>query len=548
MPLPPRPDRRWATLGGLLLLAASLRVPGLSYGLPFPLLNPDEESIVPRAWSIARGAGLDPGWYDYPSLLFYLLAPFEAFFDEPSYGVARAVVAAVGIAGVGAAWWLGRVAYGETAALVAGAATAVATVHVTYSHMAVTDVLLTTAVTVALALLVSDRLEWAGVAIGLAASAKYPGALLVLPLLLAGGRRWRRLAVAAPLAVAAFALTSPFVLLNAGAARDDISRVQRLARAGWLGFENDQPTPLAFLDRLWESLGPFLLVAALGLGFALANLVFQEHKVSLGRVRGSERDFARRAEELVFQEHKLRPRRADLVLASFALTYFAQLLTVDAHFDRYVLPLVPVLGVLAGRIGPFAPVALALLAVPLAWSIGEVRELSRTDTRLVAHAWIEANVPRDALVAADPSTPPLAPRRTLALQLPGPGRPGDPNRDLEVLRARGVDYVLVTGAVADRVLAAAERYPRESELLRDLESRATRVLRVDAGEGLAGPWVALYRLDQPKNARAVSYQCGGTVFSAAVASAKGTDTIVSPCRAAIRPNAPAWTRSAASSP
>ena len=104
--------------------------------------------------------------------------------------------------------------------------------HVTYSHMAVTDVLLTAGITVALALLVVDRLEWAGVAIGLAVSAKYPGAFLAVPLLLAGWGRWRRLAAAAGLALAAFALTSPFVLLNAGAAWDDVSRVQRLARAG----------------------------------------------------------------------------------------------------------------------------------------------------------------------------------------------------------------------------------------------------------------------------------------------------------------------------
>ena len=235
----PRPDRRWLALGGLLLLAAALRIPGLRYGLPFPLLNPDEESIVPRAWAIGHGDGLDPGWYDYPSLLFYLLAPLEALVSEPSYGVARALAAAVGIVGVGAAWWLGRVAYGEAAALVAGSACAVATVHVAYSHMAVTDVLLTAGVTVTLALLVADRLEWAGVAAGLAVSAKYPGVFLAVPLLLAGWRRWRRLIVAAALAAAAFVVTSPFVVVHAGAAWDDISRVQRLARAGWLGFEHD---------------------------------------------------------------------------------------------------------------------------------------------------------------------------------------------------------------------------------------------------------------------------------------------------------------------
>jgi hypothetical protein len=41
--------------------------------------------------------------------------------------------------------------------------------------VAVTDVALTLGITVALALVLSGRLEWAGVAVGLAASAKYPG-------------------------------------------------------------------------------------------------------------------------------------------------------------------------------------------------------------------------------------------------------------------------------------------------------------------------------------------------------------------------------------
>ncbi len=473
------------------MLAAALRIPGLRYGLPFPLLNPDEESIVPRAWDVVHGGGLDPGWYDYPSLLFYLQAPFQVLFEEPSYGMARAVAAAIGIGGVAAAWWLGRAAYGEAAGLVAGAACAVATVHVLHSHMAVTDVLLTSAVTVALALLVTGRLEWAGAAAGLAASAKYPGVFLAAPLVLAGWRQWRRLGTAAALGVFAFALTSPFVVLHAGAAWDDISRVQRLARAGWLGFENDHAAPLAFLDRLWESLGPFLLLALAGLALALMNIVFLEHKLAR---RGVGKGIAGRGRDFVFLEHKPFSRRADLVLASFALVYFAQLVTLDAHFDRYVLPLVPVLGALAGRIRPLVPTALALLLVPLVWSAGEVRELTRTDTRVVAHAWIDAHVPRKALVAVEPSTPPVEPRPTIALELPGPGRPTDRDRDVRDLRERGVQYVLVTGAVADRVFAAPRHYPTEVRFYLQLESSAVRVLRVGPGGGLAGPWVELYRL------------------------------------------------------
>jgi hypothetical protein len=82
----------------------------------------------------------------------------------------------------------------------------------------------------------------------------------------------------------------------------------------------------------------------------------------------------------------------------------------------------------------------------------------------------------------------------LRLELPGPGRPSDPNRDLARLRARGVRYVAVTGAVADRVLAARDRYPREARFYEDLERDARRVYRVEAGGDLAGPWVAVYRL------------------------------------------------------
>ncbi len=248
----------WLGLAALLALAASLRIPGLRYGLPFPLLNADEESIVPRAWELVHGGGLDPGWYDYPSLLFLLLAPFQAFADAPSYGAGRGVAAGLGLIGVAAAWWLGRASYGSLAGLVAGAAVAVATVHVAYSHVAVTDVLLTALVTISLALAVQGRLEWAGAAAGLAASAKYPGVFLAAPLLAVGWGQWRRLAIGAGVAALAFVLTSPFVVWHAGAAWEDISRVQRLAAEGWLGFEHDHPTPLAFLDRLWESLGPAL--------------------------------------------------------------------------------------------------------------------------------------------------------------------------------------------------------------------------------------------------------------------------------------------------
>jgi len=463
-PIIDQPSRRpgpGLALAAILSLAAALRLVGTRYGLPLTVLNPDEVSIVPRAWRMGHGH-LDPGWYDYPSFLMAVLAPVQAFSGAPSLEAARLVAVAIGLGGVGATWWLGRRAYGTGAAIVGAAAVAVATTHVAYSRMAVTDVLLTLAITCVLALAIEGRLEWAGLAVGLAASAKYPGAIAAVPVVVAGWGRWRALGRAAALAAAGFAFTSPFVLIHAGSAWDDVTRVQRLARAGWLGFENDPITPVAYLDRLWEATGPLLLVAAVCVVAAL-----------------------------------VRRTRADLVLLSFAAVYWLTLMPQQAHFDRYVLPLVPVLAVIAGSFRIAVPVALVALVVPLAWSVSNTRELTRTDTRLRADAWVAVNVPRSDPIAADPSTLPLPGRRVVRLELPGPGRASDPRRDIATLRREGVRWVIVSGDVTDRVLAAPDSYPREALFYERLGHGPKPAFGVFPDEpGLAGPWVRVYRLSE----------------------------------------------------
>src|SRR4051794_12387360 len=177
-------DTRWGGTGTALVAilagAAVLRVVGLQYGLPFGnLLNPDEQSIVPRAWKLVHSGGGDPHWFDYPTLLMYVNAPFQAWQDEPSYLTARIVGVVIGLAAIAASWWLGRRAFGTAAGAVAAAVTAVCTIHVAYSRVAVTDVPLTLGVAVALALMIKGRLELAGLAVGLATGFKYPGVLLL---------------------------------------------------------------------------------------------------------------------------------------------------------------------------------------------------------------------------------------------------------------------------------------------------------------------------------------------------------------------------------
>ena len=147
----------WVAFAAILAGAAALRLVGIEYGHPFALFSPDEQSIVPRAWHMAHGGGLDPHWFDYPTLLMYVLAPFQAWQAHPSYVAARAVVVVFALGAVAASWWLGRRAYGPIAGLVAAVAVAVDTTHVAYSRMSVTDVPLTCGVAVSLAFLVGGN-------------------------------------------------------------------------------------------------------------------------------------------------------------------------------------------------------------------------------------------------------------------------------------------------------------------------------------------------------------------------------------------------------
>jgi hypothetical protein len=455
-------DTRWGGAGTALIAilagAAALRAVGIQYGLPFGnLLNPDEQSIVPRAWKLVHGGGGDPHWFDYPTLLMYVNAPFQAWHDQPSFLTARIVAIVLSLGAIAAAWWLGRRAYG--AGVVPAAIVAVCTIEVAYSRPAVTDVPLTLAVGVALALMVSGRIELAGIAVGLATGFKYPGVFLLVPLVLAAWKRWDRLAVGVLLAVVGFLASSPFVLVHRDQAWHEARHVQKLARDGWLGFEHDHAAPVAFVVRLWDGLGPVLIICVLGLVVA----------------------FVRRS-------------RTDLILGSFVVVYFLDLLTLRAHFGRYVLPLVPPLGALAGRFRALAPVTLLLLVVPLTWSIRDTKLLTRTDTRIVAHRWVVAHIPPRTHVAADPSTPRFRTLDVLHLQLPGPKRPFDPNRNVARLRSEGIKYVIVTGSVTDRVLAARSSYPREAGFYDALRSRTRLVYHLDPGDGRAGPWVSIYRL------------------------------------------------------
>ncbi len=547
----------------ILVLALALRLKGIGYGLPFSFVNADESTVVPKAAAAARGH-LDPQFFFYPSLYFYLagalyvlaapvwwllgrgsLLSLTSFIVDPGpyFLLARLLSVAMGTASVYLVYRLGRVAFGRPAGLLAALLLAVAPLHVAYSHMAVTDV---TAVALSLLALVllqqaagggprrgeegdaHDRpadaaglaaerraarwLVFGAFAAGLATSTKYNLGMLVLPATVAavfacraeaarrvaaGGRValvWLRtlvLRVYVPMLVA-FVAGSPFVVLDAPHFLRDFRRQSQIMGRGWLGFEHVgngfwyNVTP-----NLTGAIGVVLVVlGAAGLGWAL-----------------------------------WRRTRLDLMIAPYVIVYFVYIGTWKELADRYLLVIAPLLILLGVRfcveaalLRPRArryavPVAAVVLTVafvlPLSASLAFDRTLSGADTREVARTWIQQHVPAGSLIAEENYGPPLVREdqlphyraagldpvayRVVRLKLPVPGTP-ERTRDLARLRAQGVQYVVTSSRVRDRVLAAAADYPTLVEFYRQLDASAELVKEFGPGSGTRGPVLRLYRL------------------------------------------------------
>lgn len=375
-----------------LVLAAALRFWGLDYGIPHPTARPDEERLVGRAQTIFATGNWHPGSFFYPSLPFYIdAAALHGYYgagkllgryQEPRdflldiavgrpglhYLISRAASAAFGAATVLAAYALSLAAYRrKDAAILAALALAVAPVHVRDSHFATVDVIAAFFVTASLAFAcralesaTARDFALAGLFAGLAASSKYNMGLVVVPIAVAAFYRGReappRLALAGGAAFAAFALTSPYVLLRFSAFRRDMGFLE-----GYLYRDGN----LAIWDHL-------TLTFPHGLGWPLYIASF-----------------------LAIARSLYRRSRADVVLLSFAIPYLALISSVRVTFPRYVVPLIPVLVALAAslldlvRSPRLRALAAALLLAPaLLGSIAFDRLAAREDTRVQAAAFV----------------------------------------------------------------------------------------------------------------------------------------------------------------
>ncbi len=373
--------RHTAAVAGVAGLALFLRCWGLGFGLPY-LEHPDEWAVADRALQMLRTADYSPHSFVYPTLYTYLQLGVAALHFlwgvgaglyrtlddiDPAqyYAWARALTALLGTAAVLCTYAVGRLLYGRAVGLLAAALLAVYPAATGDAHYVTTDtpaMFFTMLAFLVIALLYlrppqrsRDHAALAliaGFGVGLAVATKYNVAVLVLPLLLAllpadhrtgEGERGRegeednghatrntqhatrntfhvsRFTFHGSLALIGillgFTLGTPMWLRELPQMLNDIASVLvHYKFAGHPGAESDHPA-LFYWDSFVAN-GALLAWAFLG-GTLLA--------------------FVRRS-------------RADLLVLSFAIPTFLQMISVKVVFFRNAMPLLPFLCLLVAAL------------------------------------------------------------------------------------------------------------------------------------------------------------------------------------------------------
>jgi len=437
-----RHARRWTWAGLAVVLAGGLglRVWGIEQGLPYAYNADEADHFVPHAIKMFEQHTLNPHYFANPPAYTYLLHYLYALVYGGAAGVQHALAAHPGevytlgrataaLLGTLALWLLyltGARLAGRGAGLLAAAIEAVAFLPVFYAHLALNDVPTLAPLTLALlgtagVLRHGRTREYliAGIGLGLACATKYTAGIVLLPLLAAVAARYLDtsaelgssaqaalrvlggLALAGVAAIVAFLIANPYAALDYTAFHNELVHQSTLSAEaqGKLG----APKGGGLEYYLWT------LTWGLGWAPALAALAGALSVWSRERVLG-------------------------WVLVPAPIVYLAVMGAEGRYFGRWLLPIFPILCLLAAvfalqlvdflvrrarsdflrpcprprpRLRPVLTVILIviLLAQGLVYSIHSGKTLARADTRNLTREWMVAHIPRGAKIVAEPVEP-----------------------------------------------------------------------------------------------------------------------------------------------
>ncbi len=423
-------DWRWI---GILILGLGVRFWGINFGLPYTYA-PDEPTYLITMLQIMKSGDLNPHWWLYPSLMFYLnvvallaywlvghlMGVFATTADLPmpevvtmgvgklsmpsEFLVTRGLTAFAGSVAIVLVYLIARrLDSNKWVALLAAALFAISPTVVDHSHRIGPDIfallfaLLSYFFT--MQILEEPKMRYyafAGIAAGLAIASKYNAGLVLLPLILVhfmrfgfSGLRHASLYAGLGTSVLAFFAATPFALLDFSHFWEGV-RFQSYSYTteGHAGQEGEALTWYA--SYLWQVEGPMAVVGTAG---ALVALLTRSKKY--------------------------------ILLSCFPVIYFLFVSQFLIRNARTIMLIVPFLDILAAFLVvaaskwlidflrfPRQVVVLAALVVsglmiviPFQTALAGDLRLTQMDSRESARVWLESNLPHGARIALEAYTP-----------------------------------------------------------------------------------------------------------------------------------------------
>lgn len=468
-------------LGIILLIALLVRIWRVNYDLPY-IYNPDEPLYVIISQNIFKTGDLNPHFFNYPSLFFYinalayvpyyLVGKLLGVFHTPSnilppislaMGVTlaqmpttvllgRIVTICFGVGTVGLTYFVGKRITGRTSVgVLASLMAAISPTNVWHSRLITPDTFVTfflLASFLASILVYQQGKTWqyavAGICVGLTASSKYNGGLIVLPLLLAhflnygkAGFKQPKLYLALLLCGIGFLATTPYAIFDSAKFLNDLKFEAQHYSTGHAGMEGNALG--WYLHYMWQTAGVIYILAALEI------------------LRG----VYSRSKEI-------------FLLSIFPIVYFVFISSFAVRNDRTSLPLTPFLFLLAASflvhlmskanelqskalrkfaIFTIACLSLASLILPTSKTLTDTIRLTTPDSRETARIWINNNLPTGAKIALESYSPFIDPTR---FSVYGFGRMIDHGPEWYV--EQGFDYLVFSQGMYKRFYLEPERY------------------------------------------------------------------------------------------
>lgn len=504
----------WAAVLGIMVMSLGLECWALTRDLPYP--DVDEPVFARAAVHIASTGDLNPHWFGHPgSTTIYPLAALYHGWDTVTHGapvfspnpdlahqfaasptafyvIGRLWSIAFAIAAIPLVFLLGRRCFSTTVGLAGAALWALVPSAVSYGRILRTDSAGVFFALLALLLIVrvlerpSVRNQvLAGVALGAGISSRYFLLALVPALVLAGIVALRRrlpdasirgIAAGVGATIVTFALTTPYFFLDRAAAWNSLS-AENGPHVG-----HDGLSPLG--NVRWY------------LGTALPSTL--SWPLALLAVAG-----------IVFTLRRPHDARRLLLLAASAI-FLAAICTSKLHWERWPLPIVPVIVLFAAygivRLaswvreraaqpipGPaFAVAAVGLVAVLPATNVIQMnlRE-SKPSTRVIAGRWIEKHIPEGSRLVKEVKTAPLYDGDLHVLSRYSLPRGG---WTIDWYQRHGYRYFVVNASVSSAYISNPHRYPGGAALYRQLRREACLLHKFRASSDEYGPLIRVYEL------------------------------------------------------